>query len=139
MLTTILYFFENKTLNKFNKYLIGIVAVVYFLILLNTIYWYFFPFPLLATIFQDVRPYSFEIQEFIILFIAIPIIPGFFRVRGAYKNLRSKRVPIPVILMMSILIPLSAFLNNCFTGNLLFSIALLVYGIFFTVLAFRYR
>jgi hypothetical protein len=135
----ILKFFENKNLNKFNQYWIVIVAILYCLIIFNTIYWYFFPYPDLNTIFQDFRPYSFEIIEIVVLFIAIPLIPGFYRVKGAYKNLRLKRVPIPVVLMFAIPIPLFAFVNNCFTGNLIFSMILLTYGVIFTILAFKYR
>jgi hypothetical protein len=75
----------------------------------------------------------------IVLFITIPLIPGYYRFRGAYQNLRLKNVPIPVVLMFSIPLPIFAFINSFFTDDLLFSTGLLIYGVLFAVLAFRFR
>jgi len=139
MSTIILQFFENKTINKYNKYWISGVAVIYFLVIFNTLYWYFSPFPLLETVFQEFRQHSLIIQELIIIFIALPMIPGFIVVKKAYNKLRLKKVPIPAILMISTPIPLFAFVNNCLTGNFLLSMILLIYGVLFSLLAFRFR
>lgn len=131
--------FENKHLRRLGKYFIIVWSVLYFIVILNTIYWYFFPFPLLETIFQEFRQYSFQIQEIIILFIAFPIIPGYYGIRRKYKKVYHQKVPILLILLISTPIPLFAFVNNCFTGNLIFSLILLTYGVIFTILAFKYR
>lgn len=135
----VLRFFESELLNRFNKIWIGIVAGLYFIVFLNTVYWYFFPYPELAMIFQELRPYSKIIMDLIIIFIVAPMILGFVVIKRAYNNELSTEIPIPVILLMSTPVPLVAFLNNCFTGNLLFSLILLVFGVVFTVLTFKFR
>lgn len=132
-----LYFFENETLNKYNIiWLLGLI-LIYFLVTFNTVYWYFFPHPLLYHIFEEVAPYALIFQIGLILFV-ISMTRGFFTVRMEYNEGRLKKVPIPAVCLFSVMIPILSFVNN-FTGNFLFSMGLLAFGVIFTVLAFKFR
>lgn len=133
-----LYFFEDETLNKYNPlWLLGLV-LIYFLIIYNTVYWYFFPNPILCLIFEEAAFTAWILQIMMILF-SLRIIHEFIILRNEYHEERFKKIPIPVIIMFSVVIPILTFANNIFTANFLFSMILLIYGIIFTVLAYKFR
>lgn len=132
-----LYFFENEKLNKYNPLWILILIMTYILIIYTTVYWYFFPHPYLHLIFEEAASTAWILQILIILY-ALSLIRGFITVRKEYHEERFKKVPIPLVVMSSIIIPLIAFVN-IFTGNFLLSMGLLVYGIIYTVAAFKFR
>lgn len=133
-----LYFFESEALNKYNKLWLLILVLIYLFVVLNTIYWYFFPHPVLYLIFFEIGPFSLIIQLGIILIIILGLIKGFYITKKAYNEERSKMVPILAVVLFSVPIPLLSFINN-FTGNFKFSFALIVFGVIYTILAFRFR
>lgn len=96
---------------------------------------------LMNIISQEFSPYAFIIKIFMIL-IVFSLIPGFYMVRKAFKeniSVEFKSRFIPIIAGFSAISPLMALLNDYFTGDFLFSIFLLVYGVIFTVMAFTLR
>lgn len=68
--------------------------------------------------------------------IALILIPGFLMVKRDFKEM-SENIPIYLIILFSSVSPLLALINNFITGDYQFSMVLLVYGILFTILAFR--
>lgn len=132
-----LYFFENETLNKYNLLWLFGLALLYFLVIYNTVYWYYFPNPLLHLIFEEAASTAWTLQILMIL-VSLSLIRSFIMIRNEYHKEKFKKIPIPAIIMFSVVIPILTFVNN-FTGNFLLSMWLLIYGIVFTILAFKLR
>jgi hypothetical protein len=79
--------------------------------------------------------------KIIMVLIAFSLVPGFFIIR---KNAREQypyyeKISIHLVVMFSFALPLLALISNFITTDFLFSTFLLIYGVLFTVLAFKYR
>ncbi|MBI5679401.1 MAG: hypothetical protein HZC47_00665 [Methanobacterium sp.] len=117
-----------------------LIIVFYLLVIGQTIKFFYFPNSALSIIRQDFLPYVFFIKIIMIL-IVFSLIPSFYVVRKAFKEkwtIELENNFIKLIMGFSVIPPLMALINN-FTGDILFSAFLLVYGVIFTVIAYRFR
>lgn len=130
-------------LNK--KIFIVLLSLFYLLVIQKIISLYLFPktdFNLFLNQTQeDFMPYTIIIKIIIIL-IALSLIPGYYILKKAFKeevppNLKD-RFPI-LILAISAIIPALALLSTLFIGDVLFSSLILIYGILFTTITYKYR
>ncbi len=124
---------ENK-----EKLLIIISIFIYIDIIRSTIQFYLFPNPDLNIIFQGIRQQTILI-EFLFILIMLIMIPSFIYIRKRFEEEKLKKIPIGLIIAFSVSAPLFSLANTYLTGNLLFSTALIIYGIIFALLAFKYR
>lgn len=132
----------NKTV------LITILALFYLITITKTLLLYYVQiyFPDLDYIVsiniisQEFITYTWIIKLIMVL-IALSLIPGFITTKNNFKKqyYPPERIPIHIIILFSALCPMLALVNNFITTNFLFSMALLIYGAIFTVLAYKYR
>lgn len=102
----------------------------------KTIWFIIFPDPR-STVFHNLMQYSLIIELFFVVMV-LSLIPIFISLRRHTKE-NDKKISIDTILLLSLIAPILAFVNNYFTGNILFSIFLLTYGILFTIIAYKFR
>lgn len=122
---------------------ITILALFYLVIIAKTVILYYsqlyFPdldyITQIHIINQQFLPY-FGTIKILMAIIALILIPGFLMVKRDFKEM-SENIPIYLIILFSSVSPLLALINNFITGDYQFSMVLLVYGILFTILAFR--
>lgn len=123
-----------------NKEII-LIFLFYLLVIGQTIRFFYFPNSALSIISQDFLPYVFFIKIIMIL-IVFSLIPSFYVVRKAFKEkwtIELENSFIKLIMGFSVIPPLMVLINNFITGDILFSAFLLVYGVIFTVIAYRFR
>ena len=93
----------------------------------------------LITISQEFAPYA-QIIKIIMIFIVFSMIPCLFLIKkNIQENYSHKNIPLAFIAMFALAPPLLVLINNFMAADFLFSIALLIYGVIFTILAFKYR
>lgn len=121
---------------------IGILTLIYAYVIITTLRLFYFPnseFSLdLSLIRQDLIQYTLII-EIIIILMALSVVPAFFISMKQFKELKTEKIPIMTIVVFSIIPAGLALLNDVLTGNILLSIGLLIYGIIFTVLVYKFR
>ena len=124
-----------------NVFSVSCSVLVYLIVIKSTLSMFYSINPFFSFIAQNFSQYALII-ELIIVLIAFSIIPGFYVLRKAFKKesqLKIKETFISLIVALSVLPPMLAFLNNIFTGNLLFSAGLITYGIIFGAMALKFR
>jgi uncharacterized membrane protein len=133
-----------------SKKILPVVLILFYLIVISRTILLFYSqlyFPDLdyivsmSLISQEFLPYA-GIIKILMGLIVFSLIPGFYIVRKAFKeniSVEFKNIFIALVVGFSAIPPLMALLNNYFTGDFLFSIFLLVYGVLFTIIAFILR
>jgi len=118
--------------------LIFTTIVLYIIVIEKTIRLYLFPEPDLSIIFQDFRQHALSIKIIFVLIVS-SLIPIFFHIKKEFNEVKLKKVPLGMVLWLSAIFTPFAFVNNYFTGDLLFSAALILYGVLFAAVASRFR
>jgi len=112
--------------------------LIYIIAIEETVQLFFSPNPEFDIIFQGFRQHTVTI-ELVIILMALSMIPAFFFIKRECNEVQLGKVPIQLILIFSTILPVLAFVNDYFTGDLLFSAALIVFGVIFIVVAYRFR
>lgn len=126
---------------------ITILALFYIITLFKTVLLYYAQiyFPDLGyivsinVISQEFAPYSLIIKLIMIL-IVLSIIPGYFILK---KNIKeqdhyTEKIPTFLTMMFAFIPPILALINNFTSGDFLFSIALIIYGVIFTTITIKF-
>lgn len=93
----------------------------------------------LLAISHEFTPYA-QIIKIIFIVLAFSIIPGFYILKKNIKENNPYYKKIHILISMLAFTPaILALLNNFITADFLLSIALLLYGILFMVLAYKFR
>jgi hypothetical protein len=124
-------------MNQNKNRIIMILTLFYLLVILRIAILYLFPSTdlLYSQIQQNLISYVIIIKLILIL-MALSVIPAYYSLK---KNL-TKEMPLKIknifqvlIFGISALIPLTALLNIYFTGDLILSSVLIIYGVLFTL------
>lgn len=129
-------YLEKKDFRRF--FIIGLI-LIYIIAIGRVIMVYFFPDLGINLNFEEFNEYKLLIESMVVI-MPILIIPCYFIIRIALKErMMIKNVPYVIIIAFSSIPPIFASLNIYFTENVLFSVFLIIYGILFAIMAFKFR
>lgn len=128
-------YLENRDVKK--NFIVGWI-LIYIIAIERIIRSYFFPDLGMATTLEELSQYKVTI-ELMISFVALSWIPCFLILQKAFEKGPLKKIPFPLLIGLSTIFPAFAFANIFLTGDLLFSTALVIYGVLFTVISLKFR